>query len=155
MKMMKLSKVIALAGALSFAVNLAASDGGLSKEQKLTPATQAATLDASDDYVVVLTEKDTTPLQVYQKYLDSADFWRALAEHNLLGEDVQIRVPKHMLKAELIPAKITKFSGRVEIARNFDWKWVKARKHAFNQRFCVADILRHESNAQPLFDKLP
>ncbi len=125
MKMMKLSKVIALAGALSVAVNLAASDGGRSKEQKLTPATQAATLDASEDYVVVLTEKDTTPLQVYQKYLDSADFWRALAEHNLLGEDVQIRVPKHMLKAELIPAKITKFSGRVEIARNFDWKWVK------------------------------
>ena len=39
MKMMKLSKVIALAGALSFAVNLAASDGGRSKEQKLTPAT--------------------------------------------------------------------------------------------------------------------
>jgi hypothetical protein len=125
MKMMKLSKVIALAGALSFAVNLAASDGGRSKEQKLTPATQAATLDASDDYVVVLTEKDTTPLQIYQKYLDSADFWRALAEYNMLGEDVQIRVPKHMLKAELIPAKITKFSGRVEIARNFDWKWVK------------------------------
>ena len=25
----------------------------------------------------------------------------------------------------MIPAKVTKFSGRVEIARNFDWKWVK------------------------------
>jgi hypothetical protein len=123
---LKWSKVLALAGALSFAVNLAAStDGGRSDEQdaKLTPA--AATLDASEDYVVVLTEKDNTPLNVYQKYLDSADFWRELAEHNLLGEDVRIRVPKRMLKGDQIPAKITKFSGRVEIARNFDWKWVK------------------------------
>jgi hypothetical protein len=120
------SKVIALAGALSFAVNLAASaDGGRSDEQdaKLTPA--AATLDASEDYVVVLTDKDTTPLQIYQKYLDSADFWRELAEHNLLGKDIQIRIPKSMLKNDQIPARITKFSGRVEIARNFDWKWVK------------------------------
>ncbi len=25
----------------------------------------------------------------------------------------------------MIPAKVTKFSGRVEIACNFDWKWVK------------------------------
>jgi hypothetical protein len=118
------SKVIALAGALSFAVNLAAStDGGRSDEQdaKLTPA--AATLDASEDYVVVLTDQDTTPLNVYQTYLDSADFWRALAEHNLLGKGVQIRVPKHMLKSDQIPARIVKFSGRVEIARNFDWKW--------------------------------
>ena len=30
-----------------------------------------------------------------------------------------------MLKPGLIPAKVTKYSGRVEIARNFDWKWVK------------------------------
>jgi len=30
-----------------------------------------------------------------------------------------------MLKAGMIPAKVAKFSGRVEIARNFDRKWVK------------------------------
>ncbi len=127
MKWMNVSKVLVLAGALSFAVNLAASDEGRrTKEQEMkpTPAAQAA-LDASDDYIVVLTDKDTTPLNVYQKYLDSADFWRALAEHNMLGKDIRIRVPKQMLKSDQIPAKITEFSGRVEIARNFDWKWVK------------------------------
>jgi hypothetical protein len=125
MKWMNVSKVLALAGALSFAVNLAASDeGGRSKEQELKP-TPAANLDASEDYVVVLTEKDTTPLKVYQKYLNSADFWRQLAEHNLLGNGIQIRVPRDMLKSDQIPAKITKFSGRVEIARHFDWNWVK------------------------------
>jgi hypothetical protein len=123
---LKWSKVLVLAGALSFAVNLAASDdGGRSKEQELKPTATGAALDASDDYIVVLTDKDTTPLNVYQKYLESADVWRALAEHNLLGEDVRIRVPKEMLKGDQIPAKITEFSGRVEIARNFDWKWVK------------------------------
>jgi hypothetical protein len=124
MKWMNVVKVAAFAGALSFAVNLAASEGG-AKEQDTKTATEVATSDASEDYVVVLTEKDTTPLQVYQKYLDSADFWRSLAEHNMLGKDIQIRVPKSMLKGDQIPAKITKFSGRVEIARNFDWKWVK------------------------------
>ncbi len=124
MNVLKWSKVLVLAGALSFAVNLAASDEGRrTKEQEMKPAQVA--LDASDDYIVVLTDKDTTPLNVYQKYLDSADFWRALAEHNMLGKDIRIRVPKQMLKSDQIPAKITEFSGRVEIARNFDWKWVK------------------------------
>jgi hypothetical protein len=30
-----------------------------------------------------------------------------------------------MLKSDQIPARVAKFSGRVEIARNFDWKWVR------------------------------
>ncbi len=136
MNVLKWSKVFALAGALSIAVNLAASAEvrDSTEQKKPTPATevvppkgelQAATTDASEDYVVVLTEKDTTPINVYQKYLESADFWRQLAEHNLLGQGIQIRIPKDMLKSELIPAKVTQFSGRVEIARNFDWTWVK------------------------------
>ncbi len=82
----------------------------------MKPTATGAALDASDDYIVVLTDKVITPLKVYQKYLDSADVWRALAEHNLLGKDVRIRLPKEMLKGDQIPAKITKFSGRVEIA---------------------------------------
>lgn len=131
------SKVMILAGALSIPVNLTAStERGSSKEQqkKPTPATQigspkgelqAAASESDDDYVVVLTEKDKSPLQVYQKYLNSADFWRQLADYNLLENGVAIRVPKDMLKTGQIPAKISKFSGRVEIARNFDWNWVK------------------------------
>jgi hypothetical protein len=73
---------------------------------------------------VVLNEEDNSALKVYQKYLNQADFWRELTDYNLLADGVQIRVPKHMLKAGQIPAKVAKFSGRVQIARHFDWKWV-------------------------------
>lgn len=135
MNMKTWMKVSAFAFAMSIAVNLAASDGGRSKEQekKPTPATQIdspkelqASADGSgEDYVVVMTDKDTTPLNVYQKYLDSADFWRQLAEHNLLQNGTAVKIPKDMLKTGQIPAKVTEFSGNVEIARNFDWKWVK------------------------------
>jgi len=128
-------KVLTFVFAMSIAVNLAAFDGGRSDEQekKPTPATKidspkemSATADMSgEDYVVVMTDKDSTPLKVYQKYLRSADEWRQITEHNLLKEGVAVKVPADMLKAGLIPAKVTKFSGRVEIARNFDWKWVK------------------------------
>ena len=131
----KWKKVLTFAFAMSIAVNLAAFDGGRSKEQekKLTPATkidspkeiQASIGISGEDYVVVMTDSDTSPLKVYQKYLDSADQWRQLTEHNLLQKGVVVKVPKDMLKAGIIPAKVTKFSGRVEIARNFDWKWVK------------------------------
>ena len=128
-------KVLTFAFAVSIAVNLAAFDGGRSDEQekKPTPATKidspkemaATSASSGEDYVVVMTDNDTTPLKVYQKYLRSADQWRQITEHNLLKEGVAVKVPKDMLKAGMIPAKVTKFSGRVEIARNFDWKWVK------------------------------
>ncbi len=132
---MNMKKVLTFAFTMSIAVNLVAFDGGRSDEQdkKLSPATKidspkemAATADNSgEDYVVVMTDKDTTPLKVYQKYLRSADEWRQITEHNLLQQGVTVKVPKDMLKAGMIPAKVTKFSGRVEIARNFDWKWVR------------------------------
>ena len=132
---MKWKKVLTFGFAVSIAVNLAAFDGGRSEEQekKPTPATkidspkeiQASAATSGEDYVVVMTDSDTSPLKVYQKYLDSADQWRQLTEHNLLHKGVAVKVPKDMLKAGLIPAKVTKFSGRVEIARNFDWKWIK------------------------------
>ena len=128
-------KVLTFAFAMSIAVNLAAFDGGRSEEQekKPTPATKidspkemaATSASSGEDYVVVMTDKDTTPLKVYQKYLRSADEWRQITEHNLLQKGIAVKVPKDMLKAGMIPAKVTKFSGRVEIARNFDWKWVK------------------------------
>ena len=73
---------------------------------------------------MVLNAEDNTPLKVYQKYLEKADFWRELTEYNLLADGVEVRVPKHMLKIGQIPAKVNKFSGRVQIARHFDWKWV-------------------------------
>jgi hypothetical protein len=120
---------------MSIALNLAAENGGRSEEQakKPTPATQiespkeltATAQGSGEDYVVVITDKDTTPLSVYQKYLESADYWRQITEHNLLKDGVVVRIPKEMLKNGQIPAKVTKFSGNVEIARNFDWKWVK------------------------------
>jgi hypothetical protein len=129
------TKVLAFAFAMSIALNLAAANGGRSEEQekKATPATQiespkeltATAQGSGEDYVVVITDKDTTPLSVYQKYLESADYWRQLTEHNLLKSGVSVRIPKDMLKNGQIPAKVTKFSGSVEIARNFDWKWVK------------------------------
>jgi hypothetical protein len=136
-KLLRWSKVLVVtAGALSFAVTLTAStEGGRSEEQvkQANPATQVSTpqgeLQATDarpddDYVVVLNDEDDSPLKVYQKYLDKADFWRELTEYNLLDNGVHVRVPKHMLKAGQIPAKVSKFSGQVEIARHFDWKWV-------------------------------
>ena len=46
MKWMNVVKVAAFAGALSFAVNLAASEGG-AKEQDTKTATEVATSDAS------------------------------------------------------------------------------------------------------------
>lgn len=135
MNMKNWTKVLGFTFAMSIAVNLAAANGGRSEEQdkKATPATQIdspkelqATAEGSgEDYVVVMTDKDTTPLSVYQKYLDSADFWRQITEHNLLKDGAAVRIPKNMLKTGQIPAKVTKFSGNVEIARNFDWKWVK------------------------------
>lgn len=135
-KLLRVTKVLVLAGAMSFAVTLTAStEGGRSEEQvkKANPATQISspqgeptTTDArpDDDYVVVLNAEDNTPLKIYQKYLEKADFWRELTEYNLLADGVQVRVPKHMLKTGQIPAKVNKFSGRVQIARHFDWKWV-------------------------------
>jgi hypothetical protein len=135
MNMKNWTKVLGFTFAMSIAVNLAAANGGRSEEQdkKATPATQIdspkelqATADGSgEDYVVVMTDKDTTPLNVYQKYLESADFWRQITEHNLLKDGTTVRIPKDMLKMGQIPAKVTKFSGNVEIARNFDWRWVK------------------------------
>ncbi len=128
-------KVLTFAFAMSIAVNLAAFDGGRSEEQekKITPATQidspkelaASAQSSGEDYVVVMTDKDTTPLSVYQKYLESADFWRQLTEHNLLQKGIEDKVPESMLKSGQIPAKVTKFSGNVEVSRNFDWKWVR------------------------------
>ena len=135
-QLLRWSKVLVLTGALSFAVTLTAStEEGRSEEQvkEANPATQIASpqgepqlTDArsDDDYVVVLNAEDDTPLKVYQKYLDKADFWRELTEHNLLDEGVRVRVPKHMLKTGQIPAKVSKFSGQVQIARHFDWQWV-------------------------------
>lgn len=135
MNMKNWTKVFAFTFVMSIALNLAAANGGRSDEQekKPTPATTidspkeltAAAQGSGEDYVVVITDKDTTPLSVYQKYLESADFWRQITEHNLLKDGVAVRIPKNMLKNGQIPAKVTKFSGSVEIARNFDWKWVK------------------------------
>jgi hypothetical protein len=135
MNMKNWTKVFAFAFAMSIALNLAAAKGGRSAELETNP-TPATTIDSpkeltasaqgsGEDYVVVITDKDTTPLNVYQKYLESADFWRQITEHNLLKDGVAVRIPKDMLKNGQIPAKVTKFSGNVEIARNFDWKWVK------------------------------
>ena len=100
----KWKKVLTFAFAMSIAVNLAAFDGGRSKEQekKLTPATeidspkeiQASVGTSGEEYVVVMTDSDTSPLKVYQKYLDSADQWRQLTEHNLLQKGVAVKVPK-------------------------------------------------------------
>lgn len=135
-KLLRLNKVLAIAGALSFAVTLTAStEGGRSEEQvkEVDPSTevtspqsepQATNARPDDDYVVVLNAEDDSPVKVYQKYLDKADFWRELTEYNLLDEGVRVRVPKHMLKTGQIPAKVSKFSGQVQIARHFDWKWV-------------------------------
>lgn len=135
MNITKWSKAAALAFAMSIAFNAVADDGRSEKQDKKpTPATSidspkgeltASQLESGEDYVVVMTDKDTTPLKVYQKYLNSADFWRQIAEHNLLKKGVSVKIPKDMLKAEQIPSKITKFNGRVEVARNFDWKWVR------------------------------
>ena len=135
-KLLRVTNVLVLASAMSFAVTLTAStEGGRSEEQvkKANPATQISSPQGEptapdarpdDDYVVVLNAEDNTPLKVYQKYLEKADFWRELTEYNLLAEGVKVRVPKHMLKTGQIPAKVNKFSGRVQIARHFDWKWV-------------------------------
>jgi hypothetical protein len=134
MNMKKWTKVLTFAFAMSIAMNLAADEGRSGEqEKKPTPATpidspkepQASEQSSGEDYVVVMTDKDTTPLNVYQKYLESADFWRQLTEHNLLKDGVTVKIPKDMLKTGQIPAKVTKFSGSVEIARNFDWRWVK------------------------------
>lgn len=136
--LLRWSRVLAIASALSIAFTLTAStDGGQNKEQeqvkKATPETKVAspkaepsapTAKSADDYVVVMTEKDDSPVKVYQKYLEKADLWRSLADYNLLSEGVKVRVPKEMLKSGILPAKVTKASGRVEIARNFDWKWI-------------------------------
>lgn len=129
------TKVLGFTFAMSIAVNLAAANGGRSEEQdkRATPAAeiappkelQATAEGPGEDYVVVMTDKDTTPLSVYQKYLENADFWRQITEHNLLKDGTTVRIPKDMLKMGQIPAKVTKFSGNVEIARNFDWRWVK------------------------------
>ncbi|HXV59596.1 MAG TPA: FecR family protein [Vicinamibacteria bacterium] len=78
-----------------------------------------------DDYIVVVTDKDT-PLDFYHKYLDGAEFWREVTEHNLLREGVRVMIPGRMLKSEQIPTKISSFTGNVEIARSFDWEWVPA-----------------------------
>ena len=70
---MKWGKVLTFAFAVSIAVNLAAFDGGRSEEQekKPTPATKidssmeirASAATSGEDYVVVMTDKDTTPLR--------------------------------------------------------------------------------------------
>src|SRR3970040_167329 len=135
MNMKNWTKVFAFAFAMSIALNLAAANGGRSEEQdkKPTPATKIdspkelteSAQGPGEDYVVVSTDKNTTPLNVYQKYLESADFWRQITEHNLLKDGVAVRIPKNMLKNAQIPPKVPHFSGSVEIARNFDWKWVK------------------------------
>jgi hypothetical protein len=134
MNMEKWTKALAFTFGMSIAATLAAADGGRSEEQakQATPATEiespkeltATAQSSGEDYVVVMTDKDTTPLSVYQKYLESADLWRQLTEHNLLKDGTTVRIPKNMLKDGQIPAKVSKFNGNVEIARNFDWKWV-------------------------------
>src|SRR5262245_34319075 len=85
MNMKNWTKGLVLTFAMSIASNLALANGGRSEEQekKPTPATKvdspkeltATSQGSGEDYVVVITDKDTTPLSVYQKYLDSADFW--------------------------------------------------------------------------------
>ncbi|NKB16701.1 MAG: hypothetical protein HC774_07315 [Sphingomonadales bacterium] len=110
--------------------------------KQATPATEiespkeltATAQSSGEDYVVVMTDKDTTPLSVYQKYLESADLWRQLTEHNLLKDGTTVRIPKGMLKDGQIPAKVSKFNGNVEIARNFDWKWVSVVDNMLSSR---------------------
>jgi len=100
-----------------------------------TPATKVAvpkgdlpaTMPSSgDDYVVVMTDKDDSSQKVFSKYLDKPESWRPLADYNLLADGVKVRIPKAMLKPGILPAKITAFSGRVDIARKVDWKWIPA-----------------------------
>ena len=153
--------------AMSIALNLAAATGGRSEEQvkKPTPATKiespkeltAAAESSGEDYVVVITDKDTTPLSVYQKYLESADFWRQITEHNLLKDGVSVRIPKNMLKSGQIPAKVTKFSGNVEIARNFDWKWVKVVPDMLVQEgdIRIAEVLLAHPEDRALAGRVP
>ena len=47
----------------------------------------------------------------------------------------------------MIPAKVTKFSGRVEIACNFDWKWVKVVDDMLLQE---GDWIRTRANSSVL-----
>lgn len=77
-----------------------------------------------EPYVVLVTEKDSTVQAIFNRYPELKGSWEDLARFNLLRSGNAIEIPKDMLAADGVLAKVANFYGEAEVKRSFDDRYV-------------------------------
>ena len=74
---------------------------------------------------VILTDSESSPDELFQRYPELASSWEELARFNLLRRPgTAIEVPRDMLGADRSLAKITGIYGEAEVNRSFDDRYI-------------------------------
>ena len=117
------------------------------------PGTESAdSKDKKDTPYVILTDSESSPDELFQRYPELASSWDELARFNLLRRPgTAIEVPRDMLGADRTLAKIDGLYGEAEVNRSFDNRYIPVVKNLLLREGDVLRTWRH-SGARILFD---
>lgn len=82
-----------------------------------------------DDFVVVVTEHDSSARALLERYPEVSASWEELAKFNLLRSGHVIEIPRDMIASDGVLAKVASAYGDVEVKRAFDERFIPVVKN--------------------------
>ena len=105
-----------------------------------------------EEAYVILTDSESTPDELFQRYPELSSSWDELARFNLLRRPrTVIEVPREMFGADRTLAKIAGIYGEAEVHRSFDDRYIPVVENLLLREGDVLRTWRH-SGARILFD---
>ena len=108
--------------------------------------------DQKETSYVIITSSESSPEELFRRYPELASSWDELARFNLLrSPGTTIGVPRDMLAADRILAKIAGVYGEAEVRRSFDDRYIPVVEDLLLREGDLLRTWRH-SGARILFD---
>jgi hypothetical protein len=101
--------------------------------------------------VLILTDSDSSPENVFQTYTEITDPWEDISRFNLLRPGLHLELTRDMLASDRFLAKIAGFYGETEVRRSFDQRFIPVVKNLLLRE---GDVIRtwRRSGGRILFE---
>ena len=111
-----------------------------------------ATNGKSKDAYVIVTDTESNPEELFQRYPEISASWDELARFNLLkGRGTTIEMPREMLSSDHMLARIAGLYGEAEVRRSFDKRYIPLLENLLLRGGDVLRTWRH-AGARILFE---
>ncbi len=106
---------------------------------------------APESYVLILTDSDSSPENVFQTYTEITGQWEDISRFNLLRSGLHLELTRDMFASDEFLAKIAGFYGETEIRRSFDHRFIPVVKNLLLRE---GDVIRtwRRSGGRILFE---